>query len=222
MPPYFPHHSNIHECCNQASTPNSLWKSEYGEKETRSERKIAAQRNSYANYNVLIIIIDNKLNCQHFSAKYRFRWIIVAHSARHTDRNYYCDVFSVRARVASFPIRIRGRMVCVCVYVSPIHGTGRHIQRISDRAHAYGAHMPYAVVHSVQRITIARRWTDTFDAYAIAQTAYIIIITHMCARAWGRSRRWRNEVSRMRLKTQYKKCMQESYGTVRLTCSPVP
>lgn len=41
-----------------------------------------------AKHNVLIIIIDNKLNCQHFSAKYRFRWIIVALSARHTDRNY--------------------------------------------------------------------------------------------------------------------------------------
>lgn len=54
-------------------------------------------RNSHSNkndtdakHNVLIIIIDNKLNCQHFSAKYRFRWIIVALSARHTDRNYVC------------------------------------------------------------------------------------------------------------------------------------
>lgn len=45
-----------------------------------------------AKHNVLIIIIDNKLNCQHFSAKYRFRWIIVALSARHTDRNYVMAV----------------------------------------------------------------------------------------------------------------------------------
>lgn len=35
---------------------------------------------------IMFLIIDNKINCQYFSAKYRFLWIINAFAAWHTDR----------------------------------------------------------------------------------------------------------------------------------------
>lgn len=70
-------------------------------------------------YNVLIIIIiDNKINCQYFSAKYRFLWIINAFAARHkrprkllSSHLFIYTSFCTFVRHAVLDSRLVGRMV---------------------------------------------------------------------------------------------------------------
>lgn len=61
-------------------------------------------------YNALII--DNKINCQYFSAKYRFLWIINAFAAWHTNRkNCFPLIYICFDRFCSVWFGLVGRTV---------------------------------------------------------------------------------------------------------------